>query len=81
MAAPFRRNLGTFLLVVVAAGATVVGVQSGGAITLSMRVVPPGIMVMAIIHFMGEVSGADLNPDVILAFATRRNFSWSRVPG
>jgi aquaporin Z len=77
----FAETWGTFLLVVVAAGAAVVGVQSGGAITLSMRVVAPGIMVMAIIYFMGEVSGAHLNPAVTLAFATRRNFPWSRVPG
>jgi len=49
----FAETWGTFLLVVVAAGAAVVGVQSGGAITLSMRVVAPGIMVMAIIYFMG----------------------------
>ena len=77
----FAETWGTFLLVVVAAGAAVVGVQSGGAITLSIRVVAPGIMVMAIIYFMGEVSGAHLNPAVTLAFATRRNCSWSRVPG
>jgi aquaporin Z len=77
----FAEAWGTFLLVVVAAGAAVVGVQSGGAITLSMRVVAPGLMVMAIIYFMGEVSGAHLNPAVTLAFAARRNFPWSRVPG
>lgn len=81
MAPPFRRKLGTFLLVLVAAGAGVVGIQSGGAITLSMRVVAPGIMVMAIIYFMGAVGGAHLNPAVTLAFAARRNFPWGRVPG
>ena len=31
-------------------------------ITLSMKVVAPGIMVMAIIYFMGAVGGAHLNP-------------------
>jgi aquaporin Z len=72
---------GTFLLVVVAAGADVVGARSGGAITLGMAVVAPGLMVMAIIYFMGAVSGAHLNPAVTLAFAMRRNFPWSRVPG
>jgi aquaporin Z len=30
---------------------------------------------------MGTVSGAHLNPAVTLAFAVRRNFPWSRVPG
>jgi aquaporin Z len=36
---------------------------------------------MAIIHFMGAVSGAHLNSAVTLAFAVRRNFPWRRVPG
>jgi len=77
----FAETWGTFLLVVVAAGAEVIGIKSGGAITLSMRVIAPGIMVMAIIYFMGAVGGAHLNPAVTLAFAARRNFPWRRVPG
>lgn len=77
----FAELWGTFLLVVVAAGAAVIGARSGGAISLGMKVVAPGLMVMAIIYFMGAVSGAHLNPAVTLAFAARRNFPWSRVPG
>jgi len=77
----FSEAWGTFLLVVVAAGADVVGARSGGAITLGMKVVAPGMMVMAIIYFMGAVGGAHLNPAVTLAFAARRNFPWGRVPG
>jgi aquaporin Z len=77
----FSEAWGTFLLVVVASGAGVVGMLSGGAVTLSMKVVAPGLMVMAIIYFMGAVGGAHLNPAVTLAFAARRNFPWSRVPG
>ena len=76
----FSEAWGTFLLVVVAAGAGVVAAKSG-AITLGMAVVAPGLMVMAVIYFMGTVSGAHLNPAVTLAFAVRRNFPWRCVPG
>lgn len=77
----FAESWGTFLLVVVAAGAGVVGAESDGAITLSMQVIAPGLMVMGIIYFMGAVGGAHLNPAITLAFAARRNFPWARVPG
>ena len=76
----FSECWGTFLLVVVAAGAHVVAAQSNGKVTLDMIVIAPGLMVMAIIYFMGTVSGAHLNPAVTLAFALRRNFPWRRVP-
>lgn len=76
----FSETWGTFLLVVVAAGAGVVAAKSNGAVTLAMAVTAPGLMVMAIIYFMGTVSGAHLNPAVTLAFAVRRNFPWGRVP-
>jgi len=38
-------------------------------------------MVMAIILFMGAVSGAHLNPVVSIAFALRGDFPWKRLPG
>ena len=77
----FAEALGTFFLVLVAAGAAVVDAKSNGAIGRSAAVTAPGLMVMAIILFMGAVSGAHLNPAVTLAFAARRDFPWRRVPG
>jgi aquaporin Z len=77
----FSELLGTFLLVLVAAGAGMVNARFGGdAIAAAARVVAPGLMVLAIIMFMGAVSGAHLNPAVSIAFALRGDFPWRRVP-
>jgi len=75
----FSELLGTFFLVLVAAGGGIL--HAKGQISLSAAVVAPGLMVMAIILFMGAVSGAHLNPAVSLAFALRGDFPWTRVPG
>jgi aquaporin Z len=75
----FAELLGTFMLVLVAAGGGLL--HAKGQISLSAAVVAPGLMVMAIILFMGAVSGAHLNPVVSIAFALRGDFPWKRVPG
>ena len=75
----FSELLGTFMLVLVAAGGGILHGQ--GQISLAAAVVAPGLMVLAIILFMGAVSGAHLNPAVSLAFAVRGDFPWKRVPG
>lgn len=77
----FSELFGTFLLVVVGAGATVVAAVSHGAISRTAAVTAPGLLVMAIILFMGAVSGAHLNPAVTLAFSLRGDFPWRRAPG
>ena len=75
----FSELLGTFMLVLVAAGGGIL--HAKGQISLAAAVVAPGLMVLAIILFMGAVSGAHLNPAVSLAFAVRGDFRWRRVPG
>jgi aquaporin Z len=77
----FSEVLGTFFLVLVAAGSAVVDEVSHGSIGRVAEVSAPGLMVMAIILFMGKVSGAHLNPAVSIAFAARGDFPWKRVPG
>ncbi len=78
----FSEVWGTFLLVMVAAGGGVIGAEVfGSELTLAMKALAPGMMVMGIIFFMGTISGAHLNPVVTLAFAVRGNFPWLRVPG
>ena len=77
----FSEILGTFLLVLVGAGGAVVNAVSNNAISRAAAVTAPGLMVLAIILFMGAVSGAHLNPAVSIAFAARGDFPWRRVPG
>ena len=67
-------------LVLVAGGAGMMGHAFPGSISREAAVVAPGLMVMAIIVFMGKVSGAHLNPVVSIAFALRRDFLWRQRP-
>ena len=77
----FSEILGTFFLVLVAVGGNIVYSMNAGAISPVAVVAAPGLMVMVIILFMGNVSGAHLNPVVSIAFAARGDFPWRRVPG
>ena len=77
----FSELLGTFFLVLVAAGGGMMGQAFPNTISRTAAVVAPGLMVMAIIFFMGKVSGAHLNPAVSIAFSLRGDFPWRRVPG
>jgi aquaporin Z len=77
----FSELLGTFFLVLAAAGGGMMGRAFPGVISHGAAVVAPALTVLAIILFMGKISGAHLNPAVSIAFALRRDFPWWRVPG
>jgi len=73
--------VGTFALTFVAAGGAVIAAVTNGAVSEAARFVAPGLLVMAMTYSFGKLSGAHFNPVVTLAFASRGDFQWRRVPG
>ncbi|WP_284763109.1 aquaporin [Arthrobacter sp. efr-133-R2A-63] len=73
--------LGTYLLVLAAAGADIVNTATHGGLGHTAMVMTPALTIIAVVLFVGPISGAHLNPVVTLAFALRRDFPWPRVPG
>jgi aquaporin Z len=77
----FSELLGTFLLVMAGAGGAVVDAVSHGQISRTAAVTAPALTVLAVILFMGAISGAHLNPVVTIAFGLRGDFPWRRALG
>ena len=72
--------LGTFAIVFAGTGAMVVNDVHGGVITHAGISIVWGLVVMAMIYAMGEVSGAHFNPAVTIAFAISGSFPARRIP-
>ena len=66
--------IGTFALVFAGTGAIVINEASGGAITHVGISLTFGLIVLAMIYTVGDISGAHLNPAVSLGFFAARRF-------
>jgi aquaporin Z len=75
----FAELIGTFGLTFVAAGGAAIAVMTHDAVTHVAAIVAPGLLVMAMIYAIGDLSGAHINPAVTLGFAARRVFPWRYV--
>jgi aquaporin NIP len=71
--------IGTFSLVFAGTGAIIVNEASDGAVTHVGVALTFGLVVLAMIYTVGDISGAHLNPAVSLGFFAARRFQLREV--
>src|SRR5262245_11063917 len=71
--------IGTFALVFAGTGAIIINDLSGGAITHVGIAITFGLVVMAMIYAVGDISGAHFNPAVTIGFWTAGRMSGRSV--
>jgi aquaporin Z len=77
----FAEAFGTFCLVFAGTGAIIVNQVSGGTVTHVGVSLTFGLVVMAMIYGLGDISGAHLNPAVTAGFWLARRFPGRDVSG
>jgi aquaporin NIP len=73
--------IGTFLLVFCGTGAIIVNQETHGVIGHAGIAMTFGLVVMALIYALGNISGAHFNPAVSLAFVLAGTFPGRELPG
>jgi len=71
--------LGTYILVFVGTGAIMINEITGGAVSHLGVGLSFGLVVMAMIYTIGDISGAHINPAVTIAFAVAKRFPKNQI--
>ena len=72
--------IGTFALVFCGTGAIIINEETNGTVSHAGIAITFGLIVMAMIYALGNISGAHLNPAVSIAFAVAKRFSLKQLP-
>lgn len=70
----YAEAIATFILMLLGTGAGIVNHQTQGVISHAGVAIVWGLVVMAMIHSVGHISGAHMNPAVTIAFAVKGAF-------
>src|SRR5437588_3776648 len=75
----FSEFLGTFALVLAGTGAIVINDVSGGVVSHVGIALTFGLIILAMVYTLGDISGAHLNPAVTLGFFAARRMPATHV--